>query len=338
MAFPAAASRAWALVEQAARGRHRPALTACIAGHHRSTSQEATTDPAGRARACGCCAARPGSSGPTSSAPTTADGIEGLDADAVAHRHRVAAARPGVVRRLDGERILITRDALPAARAPPSTVDRDRLRRDRRGVRPHVLVVRLPRSRWSSRRQQVLPSKDPEVAAAAGGRLPAARGPPLQGGPRPSSATERRPAAVTVRCDDGRVGHQVARRCWPSGRSPTATGLGLDAAGVDVDRRRLHPDRPPPCVTNVAHIYAAGDVSGSCRCRRSPPMQGRKIAEHADGPAHPGAPAPRLRQGGLGDLHRAGDRRRRAGRGRRASPPAARCGPRRCRSRRRPRR
>ena len=138
---------------------------------------------------------------------------------------------------------------------------------------------------------------------------------PAQGGAgrRRSSATDdgdgRSCAATTAGSCDG--SHAVLA----IGSVPNSDGLGLDAAGVEIDDGGYVPI-DHHCVTNVPHIYAAGDVSGKLPLSSVAAMQGRKVAEHVMGLHTREPPPPRLRQGGLGDLHRARDRRRRPGRGR----------------------
>ncbi len=60
----------------------------------------------------------------------------------------------------DGERILTTRDCYPPTRLPGER-DRGRVRCHRRRVRPHVLVVRLRRSRSSSAGSRCFPARTP---------------------------------------------------------------------------------------------------------------------------------------------------------------------------------
>jgi NAD(P)H dehydrogenase (quinone) len=66
------------------------------------------------------------------------------------------------------------------------------------------------------------------------------------------------------------------------GSIPNSDGLGLDGAGVKVDDAGYIPI-DHHCVTNVPHVYAAGDVSGKLPLSSVAAMQGRKIAEHAMG-------------------------------------------------------
>ncbi|MEY2554610.1 MAG: hypothetical protein QOC57_2470, partial [Ilumatobacteraceae bacterium] len=87
--------------------------------------------------------------------------------------------------------------------------------------------------------------------------------------------------AVVVRCDDGRVVHS-SHAVLAIGSIPNSDGLGLDAAGVDVDSGGFVTINRH-CQSNVAHIYAAGDVSGKLPLSSVAAMQGRKVAEHVMG-------------------------------------------------------
>ena len=176
----------------------------------------------------------------------------------------------------------------------------------------------------------------PRGGGGARGRLPRARRASCSRGRgrRPSTATATRSWS---RCDDGRVARIAATPCWRSARCPTPT-----ASASSRPASRSTPAATSRSTTTASrtcrHIYAAGDVSGKLPLSSVASMQGRKVAEHVMG-LHTGrAPPPRLRQGGLGHLHRAGDRRRRPGRGRGVRRRAARSGSRRCRSRPPPRR
>jgi dihydrolipoamide dehydrogenase len=127
-------------------------------------------------------------------------------------------------------------------------------------------------------RQQVLPNKDPEVAAALEDEF-LRRGITLLKGAR-AVGIDRSADGVTVRCDDGRA-VVASHALLAIGSIPNSDGIGLDVAGVTVDNGYLPIDRH--CVTNVSHIYAAGDVSGKLPLSSVATMQGRKIAEHAMG-------------------------------------------------------
>ncbi len=164
-------------------------------------------------------------------------------------------------------------------------------------------------------RQQVLPGKDPEVAAVLEDDF-LRRGVKLLMGAR-AEAIERVPDTdgVVVRCDDGRVGrvdprraghrldpqHRRARpRRWPASRSTAAA----TSRSTTTASRRCRTSTPP--ATSAA----------SCRCRRWRRCRAARSPSTLMGLHARVAPPPRLRQGGLGDLHRARDRRRRSRRGR----------------------
>ena len=85
---------------------------------------------------------------------------------------------------------------------------------------------------------------------------------------------------VVVRCDDGRVVHS-SHAVLAIGSVPNTDGLGLDAAGVQTDGGYVTINRH--CQSNVAHIYAAGDMSGKLPLSSVASMQGRKVAEHVMG-------------------------------------------------------
>ena len=132
-------------------------------------------------------------------------------------------------------------------------------------------------------RQLVLPGKDPEVAAVLEEDfLAGVCGCSRARGRRRSSATTRRPdEAVVVSCDDGRV-VRSSHAVLAIGSVPNTDGLGLDAAGVETDGGGYIPINHN-CVTNVPHIYAAGDVSGKLPLSSVASMQGRKVAERLMG-------------------------------------------------------
>jgi dihydrolipoamide dehydrogenase len=128
-------------------------------------------------------------------------------------------------------------------------------------------------------RQQVLPQKDPEVAAALEADF-LERGVNLLKGAR-AEGIDRSGDQVVVRCTDGRMvtGSHVLMAI---GSVPNSEQLGLDAAGVEMDDGGYvvvdHNLR-----ASAGHIYAAGDLSGKLPLSSVASMQGRKIAEHAMG-------------------------------------------------------
>jgi pyruvate/2-oxoglutarate dehydrogenase complex dihydrolipoamide dehydrogenase (E3) component len=177
---------------------------------------------------------------------------------------------------VDGERILTTREAYPPAEMP------DHLIVVGSGV-TGVEFVHMFKSFGCEvtlvvSRQQVLPAKDPEVAAALEADF-LRRGVRLLKGARAESI-ERDGDSVSVHCDDGRVatGNHVILAV---GSIPNSDGLGLDTVGIETDGGYIPID--PYCRTIVPHIYAAGDVSGKLPLSSVAQMQGRKIAEHAMG-------------------------------------------------------
>jgi dihydrolipoamide dehydrogenase len=128
-------------------------------------------------------------------------------------------------------------------------------------------------------RQQVLPYKDPEVAAVLEDEF-LRRGVKLLKGARAISSG-REGEKVFIACDDGRaVDGTHALLCI--GSVPNGEGLGCEVAGVDVDSNGYIPGNRH-CQTNLPHIYSAGDVSGRLPLSSVAAMQGRKIAEHVMG-------------------------------------------------------
>jgi dihydrolipoamide dehydrogenase len=176
----------------------------------------------------------------------------------------------------DGDRVLTTRDAYPPTRVP------DHLVVIGSGV-TGVEFVHMFKSFGSDvtlivSRQQVLPQKDPEVAAALETDF-LSRGVRLFKGARAQSI-ERTDSGVIVYCDDGRQA-KGSHALLAVGSLPNSEGLGLDAVGVDVRDGYVVIDHN--CKSSVPHIYAAGDLSGKLPLSSVGAMQGRKIAEHALG-------------------------------------------------------
>jgi len=128
-------------------------------------------------------------------------------------------------------------------------------------------------------RQQVLPRKDPEVAAALEDEL-LTRGVRLLKGAR-AEGIELTDGGVAVACDDGRVA-RGSHALLAIGSVPNSDGLGLEHAGVYVDEGGYVPINHH-CQSNLPHIYAAGDLSGKLPLSSVAAMQGRKIAEHVMG-------------------------------------------------------
>ena len=179
----------------------------------------------------------------------------------------------------DGDRILTTRDCYPPKVFPDSvTVVGSGVT----GVEfVHMFSSFGAKVTLVVSRQQVLPGKDPEVAAVLEQEF-MRRGVKLVMGAR-AEAIERSEAGdtVVVRCDDGRV-IESSHAVLAIGSVPNTAGIGLYTAGVDVNDWG-YVDINQHCVTNVGHIYAAGDISGKLPLSSVASIQGRKVAEHVMG-------------------------------------------------------
>jgi dihydrolipoamide dehydrogenase len=207
-------------------------------------------------------------------AETATETIE-LDADAIlvstGSRPRIPDwARP------DGERVLTTRQAYPPPEMPEHLVV---IGSGVTGVEfVHMFTSFGAKVTLVVSRQQVLPSKDPEVAAALEDEL-LRRGVRLLKGAR-AERIDVTSKTVEVHCDDGRVA-KGSHALLAIGSIPNSDGLGLESAGVLTDGGYVPINHH--CQSNVAHIYAAGDVSGKLPLSSVASMQGRKIAEHIMG-------------------------------------------------------
>lgn len=177
----------------------------------------------------------------------------------------------------DGERILTTRDCYPPKVFPKSIVV---VGSGVTGVEfVHMFASFGAQVTLVVSRQQVLPGKDAEAAAALEDRF-LANGVKLLKGARAQSIT-READEVVVRCDDGRE-VRASHAVLAIGSDPNVENLGLDAAGVELDSRG-YIAVDAYCRTSVPHIYAAGDVSGKLPLSSVATVQGRKVAEHAMG-------------------------------------------------------
>lgn len=177
---------------------------------------------------------------------------------------------------IDDPRVLTTRDAYPPAELPSHLVV---IGSGVTGVEfVHMFSAFGCDVTLIVSRQQVLPQKDPEVAAVLEDDF-LRRGVKLFKGAR-AEGIDVADDGVAVRCDDGRVARgSHALLCI--GSIPNSEELGLDAVGVDTDHGYVVVDHN--CRSSVPHIYAAGDLSGKLPLSSVASMQGRKIAEHALG-------------------------------------------------------
>jgi dihydrolipoamide dehydrogenase len=213
--------------------------------------------------------------GPNEIVVDTENGLLELDADVIVlstgSRPRVPAWAP-----VDGRRVLTTRDAYPPPELPSNLVV---IGSGVTGVEfVHMFSSFGAEVTLIVSRQQVLPQKDAEVAAALEEDF-LARGVKLLKGAR-ATGIDIESDGVTVRCDDGRAA-VGSHALLAIGSVPNSENLGLDEAGVEHDGGYVAVDHN--CLSSVPHIYAAGDLSGKLPLSSVAAMQGRKIAEHAMG-------------------------------------------------------
>jgi dihydrolipoamide dehydrogenase len=214
--------------------------------------------------------------GPHEVVAETESGIEEIDADAIVvstgSRPRIP---PWAVP--DGEQVLTTRQAYPPPTMPQHLVV---IGSGVTGVEfVHMFSSFGAAVTLIVSRQQVLPTKDPEVAAALEESL-LRRGVRLFKGAR-AEAIDVTGSGVAVGCDDGRVARGT-HALLAIGSLPNSESVGLESAGIEVDAGGYVVINHH-CQSNVPHIYAAGDVSGKLPLSSVAAMQGRKIAEHVMG-------------------------------------------------------
>ncbi len=206
----------------------------------------------------------------------TDDGIEELPADAIL---LATGSRPRIPdwAEPDGLRVLTTQQAYPPPALPSHLVV---IGSGVTGVEfVHMFTSFGSQVTLIVSRQQVLPTKDPEVAAALETEL-LRRGVRLFKGAR-AEAVLRSDQGVSVACDDGRVA-RGSHALLAIGSIPNSESLGLEHAGVMMDAGGYIPVNHH-CQSNIGHIYAAGDLSGKLPLSSVASMQGRKIAEHVMG-------------------------------------------------------
>ena len=213
--------------------------------------------------------------GPNEVVAETPDGRREITADVIVLS---TGSRPRVPEWCtpDGQRVLTTRQAYPPPEVPQHLVIIGS------GV-TGVEFVHMFKSFGSDvtlivSRQQVLPGKDPEVAALLEESF-LARKVSLYKGAR-ANAVDVDTDGVAVRCNDGRVARGT-HALLAVGAIPNSEELGLAAAGVESTDGYVTIDHN--CRSSAPHIYAAGDLSGKALLSSVAAMQGRKIAEHAMG-------------------------------------------------------
>ena len=177
---------------------------------------------------------------------------------------------------VDGERVLSTRDAYPPSVMPEHVIV---IGSGVTGVEfVHMFESMGAQVTLVVSRQQVLPQKDPEVAAALEEDF-LRREVKLFKGARAESIV-REGNEVIVSCDDGRIA-RGSHALLAIGSVPNSDGLCLDDVGVQTDHGYVPVNNHMQ--SNIPHIYAAGDLSGRLPLSSVATMQGRKIAEHAMG-------------------------------------------------------
>ena len=177
----------------------------------------------------------------------------------------------------DGVRLLTTRDAYPPKEWPKHLVV---VGSGVTGVEfVHMFSSFDCKVSLIVSRQQVLPQKDAEVAAALENDF-LNRGVQLYKGAR-AQGIETTDDGVTVCCDDGRR-ISGTHALLAIGSVPNVDGLGLAEAGVEM-KGEWPASLDHHLRTNIPHIYLAGDISGKLPLASVASMQGRKIAEHAMG-------------------------------------------------------
>jgi dihydrolipoamide dehydrogenase len=214
--------------------------------------------------------------GPRCVAMETDTGTEEIEADFIVvstgSRPRVPAFAS-----VDRERVLTTRDAYPPPEIPEHAIV---IGSGVTGVEfTHLFQSFGSRVTLLVSRQQVLPIKDPEVAAVLEESF-LELGVALLKGAR-ADAIERAGDIVTVHCEDGRevTGSHVLLAV---GSIPNTQDIGLEEIGVELEPGgyvRVNHN----CLSSVPTVYAAGDVSGKLPLSSVAAMQGRKIAEHLMG-------------------------------------------------------
>jgi dihydrolipoamide dehydrogenase len=177
---------------------------------------------------------------------------------------------------VDGDRVLTTRDAYDLESVP------ERLIVIGSGV-TGVEFVHIFESLGSDvtlvvSRQQILPHRDPEVAAVLEENF-LERGVRLVIGAR-ATGIDVTEDGVKVRCDDGRVVNG-SHALLAIGSVPNTSNLGLEEVGIKESGGFIQVDEHQR--TAVPNIYAAGDCTGQLLLSSVASLQGRKIARHALG-------------------------------------------------------
>ncbi|MGI9609355.1 MAG: dihydrolipoyl dehydrogenase family protein [Acidimicrobiia bacterium] len=177
---------------------------------------------------------------------------------------------------VDGRRVLTTRDCYDLGLVPEHVVV---IGSGVTGVEfVHIFESLGSKVSLVVSRQQILPHRDAEVAAALEEDF-LERGVKLVIGARAESI-QIGEDEVSVVCDDGRV-ITGSHALLAVGSVPNTEELGLDQLGIPSEHGYIEVDEFQR--TSQRHIYAAGDVTGQMPLSSVASMQGRKIARHALG-------------------------------------------------------
>jgi len=156
---------------------------------------------------------------------------------------------------VDGERVLTSRQAYRLAEAPERAVV---IGAGATGVEfAHILSSLGSQVTLLASRGRLLPQADGEAAATLEEEF-AERGITILRGAR-AQAVRRRGGLVEVTAEDGRMA-TGSHALLAVGLQPSLAGLGLEAAGVELDGDAVAVDSLQR--TSAPHIYAAGDAAG----------------------------------------------------------------------------
>jgi dihydrolipoamide dehydrogenase len=177
---------------------------------------------------------------------------------------------------IDGERVLTTREAYGLEEIPKHLVV---IGSGVTGVEfVHIFESLGSQVTLVVSRQQILPHRDPEVAAVLEEDF-IERGVKLLIGAR-AVGIELTDSGVIVQCDDGRKVNGT-HALFAIGSLPLTTGLGLEELEIATSNGFVQVDEFQR--TTIPHIYGGGDCTGQMLLSSVGAMQGRKIARHALG-------------------------------------------------------
>lgn len=177
---------------------------------------------------------------------------------------------------VDGKRVLTTRDCYHFDEPPPELVI---VGSGVTGVEfTHIFQSLGSQVTLVVSRRQILPHRDPEVAAVLEEDFQE-RGVRLVIGAR-AEKIEVDGDRVAVHCNDGRR-ITGTHALLAVGSLPNTEGLGMEEIGIELKDGFIPVDEYQRTV--VPHIYAAGDVTGQMLLSSVASAQGRKIAWHALG-------------------------------------------------------